>query len=185
MQNMWKSTNDTVYTASGQPYTVADMPPAKLEYKFSLPVYESVYTGVSSVDDKLRAFGTQLGDYAGTLSLTAEKGEQTFYGVGNNRSAFSDGTIVQIKDPSMKGKAVFDLKNGTVRTSEELPRYKVDDSTLMASTIPSAPTPTPEATTPETTTPADATASVAVTVADTSTTPATPAETTVILNRRV
>ena len=177
MQNMWKSTNDTVYSASGQPYTVADMPPAKLEYKFSLPVYESVYTGVSSVDDKLRAFGTQLGDYAGTLSLTAEKGEQTFYGVGNNRSAFSDGTIVQIKDPSMKGKAVFDLKNGTVRTSEELPQYKVDDSTLMASTTPSAPTPAPA-------TPADATASVAGTVADTSTTPATPAAPAVVVSAR-
>ena len=181
MQNMWKSTNDTVYTASGQPYTTPDMPAVKLDYKFSLPVYESVYTGVSSVDDKLRAFGTQLGDYAGTLSMTADKGEQTFYGVGNNRSAFSDGTLVQIKDPSMKGKAVFDLKNGTVRTSEDLPTYKVDDSTLMASTTPSAPTPAPA-------TPAAATADVAATVADTSTTPvapATPAAPAVVVSARV
>lgn len=195
MQNMWKSANDTVYTASGDPYAMPDMPPVKLEYKFSLPVYESIYTGVTSVDDKLRAFGTELGDYAGTLSLTAGKGEQTFYGVGNNRSAFADGAVVQIMDPSMKGKAVFDLKNGTVRTSETLPTYRVDDVTPMASTVPSAPTPTPSTpaptptsamgaalaaattrpTTPAPTTPADATASVAETVANAPATPAAPA----------
>jgi hypothetical protein len=147
MQNMWKSGNDSVLGPDGQPY-ISDLPPVKLEYKFSLPVYESIYTGVASVDDKLRAFGTQLGDYAGTLSLTAGKGEQTFYGVGNNRSAFADGAVVQILDPSMKGKAIFDLKNGTVRTSEAMPVYLVDDVTSMASTAPSAPTPAPTTPTP-------------------------------------
>jgi hypothetical protein len=193
MQNMWKSTNDTVYTSSGQPYTVADMPPAKLEYKFSLPVYESVYTGVSSVDDKLRAFGTQLGDYAGTLSLTAGKGEQTFYGVGNNRSAFADGALVQIKDPSMKGKAVFDLKNGTVRTSEDMPIYLVDDATPMASTAPSTPTPAPTTPTPtsamgealRTATTRPTTPTTPVTPTPTPTpTPATPAAPAVVVSAR-
>jgi len=134
MQNMSRTANDSLYGENGEPRIVEDLDSAKLEYKFSLPVYESIYTGVASVDDKLRAFGTQLGDYAGTLSLTAGKGEQTFYGVGNNRSAFADGAVVQILDPSMNGKAIFDLKNGTVRTSEAMPVYLVDDVTPMAST---------------------------------------------------
>jgi len=182
MQNMWRTSNDSLYGENGEPLVVSDVDSAKLEYKFALPVYESIYTGVASVDDKLRAFGTELGDYAGTLSLTAGKGEQTFYGVGNNRSAFADGAVVQIMDPSMKGKAVFDLKNGTVRTSETLPTYRVDDVTPMASTVPTTPvtptTPTPE---PAPTTPADATASVAETVA---TTPATPAAPAVVVSAR-
>lgn len=178
MQNMWKSGNDSVLGPDGQPY-ISDLPPVKLEYKFSLPVYESIYTGVASVDDKLRAFGTQLGDYAGTLSLTAGKGEQTFYGVGNNRSAFADGAVVQIRDPSMKGKAVFDLKNGTVRTSEAMPVYLVDDVTPMASTAPSAPTPAPTTPTP-TPTP---TTPVAPTTLITPT-PTAPAAPTVVVSAR-
>ncbi len=199
MQNMWRTANDSLYGENGEPLVVSDVDSAKLEYKFALPVYESIYTGVASVDDKLRAFGTELGDYAGTLSLTAGKGEQTFYGVGNNRSAFADGAVVQIMDPSMKGKAVFDLKNGTVRTSEELPRYRVDDFTPMASTTPSAPTPTPSTpvsaptsamgaalatATTRPTTPAAATASVAATVAGTPATPAKPATPAVVVSAR-
>jgi hypothetical protein len=176
---MWKTHNDSLYAPDGNPRIVDGLAPAPFDYKYALPVYESIYTGVASVDDKLRAFGTQLGDYAGTLSLTAGKGEQTFYGVGNNRSAFADGAIVQILDPSMKGKAVFDLKNGTVRTSEAMPVYLVDDATPMASTAPSAPTPAPTPTptpaTPTPSTPAAATASVAATVTGTPTTPAAPA----------
>ena len=175
MQNMWKTHNDSLYAPDGNPRIVDGLAPAPFDYKYALPVYESIYTGVASVDDKLRAFGTQLGDYAGTLSLTSGKGEQTFYGVGNNRSAFADGAVVQILDPSMKGKTVFDLKNGTVRTSEAMPVYLVDDATPMASTAPSAPTPTPTPATPTPSTPAAATASVAATVTGTPTTPAAPA----------
>jgi hypothetical protein len=182
MQNMWKTTNSTVYDEAGQPYLGTDVPPATLQYKFALPVYESVYTGVGSVDAKLRAFGTQLGEYAGTVGLIAGKPQtqltedgktkevkvQTFYGVGNTRSAFADGEAVVIPTKGLNGKAIFDLKNGTVQTDEDLPRYRVDDSTPMASTAPTtppAPTPTPES----------ATESVAETVAGTPATPAPPA----------
>lgn len=141
MQDMWTNNNDGLYGVTGMPHLDSRSRQEQRPYKFALPAFEALYTGVSSVDDKLRLFSSNLRGYNGTPVGDVAKGSESFFGIGNTRSAFASGNTVLIHDPKLQGKAILDFKNGTVRTDATgFNNVPSSDYIDMAST-PSVPVP--------------------------------------------